>query len=138
MSESPKFCYSRKTDVPPKGWIVKCPIVNEEVYGGDFGDMVSNCEKLLVSKGITPPVDLVSQIENNLCDRLAGHPNCIPCTKAQQTLGFSEIVRWVRAMYQFAVNVKGLRGCYHKLQEPKPPHMTSNSRLAGSVVATML
>ncbi len=106
MSESPKFCYPRKTDVPPKGWIVKCPIVNEEVYGGDFGDMVSNCEKLLVSKGITPPVDLVSQIENNLCDRLAGHPNCIPCTKAQQTLGFSEIVRWVRAMYQFAVNGK--------------------------------
>lgn len=106
MSEAPKFCYPRKTDVPPRGWIVKCPIVNEEVYGGDFWDMVGNCEKLLVSKGITPPTDLVSQIEHNLCDRLAGHQNCVPCTTKKQTLGFAEIVRWVRAMYQFAVNGK--------------------------------
>lgn len=106
MSEAPKFCYPRKTDVPPRGWIVKCPIVNEEVYGGDFWDMVGNCEKLLVSKGITPPTDLVSQIEHNLCDRLAGHQGCVPCTSKKQTLGFAEIVRWVRAMYQFATKGK--------------------------------
>ena len=106
MSESPKFCYPRKTSVPPRGWIVKCPIVNEEVYGGDFWDMVGNCEKLLVSKGITPPTDLVSQIEHNLCDRLAGHQGCVPCTSKKQTLGFAEIVRWVRAMYQFATKGK--------------------------------
>jgi len=106
MSESPKFCYPRKTSVPPRGWIVKCPIINEEVYGGDFWDMVGNCEKLLVSKGITPPTDLVSQIEHNLCDRLAGHQGCVPCTSKKQTLGFAEIVRWVRAMYQFATKGK--------------------------------
>ena len=106
MSEAPKFCYPRKTDVPPRGWIVKCPIVNEEVYGGDFWDMVGNCEKLLVSKNITPPTDLVSQIEHNLCDRLAGHQGCVPCTSKKQTLGFAEIVRWVRAMYQFATKGK--------------------------------
>jgi hypothetical protein len=106
MSESPKFCYPRKTDVPPRGWIVKCPIVDEQVYGGDFWDMVKNCEKLLHSKGIMPPLDFVSQIENNLCDRLAGHPNCVPCSSKKQTLGFAEIVRWVRAMYQFATNGK--------------------------------
>jgi len=102
MSDSPKFCYPRKTDVPPQGWWVKCPIVEENVYGGDFWDMVGNCEKLLHSKGIVPPVDLVSQIEHSLCDRLAGNTNCIPCTKAKQTLGFAQIVRWVRAMYHFA------------------------------------
>ena len=93
MSESPKFCYPRKTDVPPQGWWVKCPIVGENVHGGDFWDMVGNCEKLLVSKGITPPTDLVSQIEQSLCDRLAGNPNCVSCTKAKQKLGFAEIVR---------------------------------------------
>jgi hypothetical protein len=106
MSEAPKFCYPRKTDVPPRGWFVKCPIVNEEVYGGDFWDMVRNCEKLLHSKGIMPPLDFVSQIEHNLCDRLAGNPNCVPCSSRKQTLGFAEIVRWVRAMYQFATTGK--------------------------------
>jgi hypothetical protein len=99
---SPKFCYPRKTDVPPRGWFVNCPIVNEEVHGGDFWDMAGNCEKLLHSKGIVPPVDFVSQIEHNLCDRLAGNTNCVPCSKAKQTLGFAQIVRWVRAMYHFA------------------------------------
>ncbi len=103
---SPRFCYSRKTTVPPQGWWVKCPIVNEPVHGGDFWDMVSNCEKLLVSKGITPPTDFVSQIENNLCDRMAGNENCVPCSQEKQKLGFGEIVRWVKAMYQFAVNGK--------------------------------
>ena len=99
---SPKFCYPRKTEVPPRGWFVNCPIVNEEVHGGDFWDMVGNCEKLLHSKGIMPPVDFVSQIEHNLCDRLAGNTNCVPCSKSKQTLGFAQIVRWVRAMYHFA------------------------------------
>ena len=103
---SPRFCYSRKSDVPPQGWWVKCPIVDEPVRGGDWNDMVNNCEKLLISKGITPPVDLVSQIENNLCDRMAGHVHCVPCTQAKQTLGFPQIVRWVKAMYQFAINGK--------------------------------
>lgn len=101
---SPKFCYPRKSSVPPLGWIVNCPIVNEEVYGGDFWDMVKNCEKLVLSKGIATPLDFVTQIEHNLCDRLAGDSGCVPCSRIKQTLGFGEIVRWVRAMYSFAVN----------------------------------
>jgi hypothetical protein len=68
--------------------------------------MVNNCEKLLISRGITPPIDFVSQIEHNLCDRMAGHVHCIPCTQEKQTLGFAQIVRWVKAMYQFAINGK--------------------------------
>jgi hypothetical protein len=103
---SPRFCYSRKSDVPPQGWWVKCPVLDEPVRGGDWNDMVNNCEKLLISKGITPPIDFVSQIEHNLCDRMAGHVHCIPCTQEKQTLGFAQIVRWVKAMYQFAINGK--------------------------------
>ena len=103
---SPRFCYSRKSDVPPKGWLVKCPVLNVDVQGGDFWDMVGKCEKLLISNGINPPTDLLSQIENNLCDRLAGHPACVPCSQEKQKLGFAEIVRWVKAMYQFAINGK--------------------------------
>jgi hypothetical protein len=106
MSDSPKFCYSKKSHVPSQGWWVKCPIVDEVVRGGDFGDMVKKCEQLIISKGITPPIDLVSQIEHNLCDRMAGHPNCVPCKKVKQTLGFGEIVRWVKAMYHFAKDNK--------------------------------
>jgi len=51
MSEAPKFCYERKSNVPPQGWWVNCPIVGEPVHGGDWHDMVANCEKLLISKG---------------------------------------------------------------------------------------
>jgi len=86
--------------------LVNCPVINEPVRGGDWSDMVNNCEKLLISKGITPPIDFVSQIENNLCERLAGDSNCVPCTQEKQTLGFPQIVRWVKAMYQFAINGK--------------------------------
>jgi hypothetical protein len=103
---SPKFCYAKKTNVPAQGWLVNCPIVNEFVRGGDWHDMVNNCEKLLISRGITPPLDIVSQIEHNLCDRLAGDSNCVPCSQERQTLGFANIVRWVKAMYQFAINGK--------------------------------
>ena len=106
MSEQLKFCYPRKTDVPHGGWWVKCPITDEIIHGGDFGDMVSKCEKSIVSKGQIPPTDLVSQIENNLCDRLVGSSNCVPCSQVKQTLGFMEIVRWVRAMYNFATQSK--------------------------------
>jgi len=106
MSEPPKFCYPKKTSVPQGGWIVNCPLVDEIVKGGDFWDMVGKCEKLIISKGLTPPPDLVTQIEHNICVRLAGNTSCVPCTKQKQTLGFPQIVRWVRAMYQFAINGK--------------------------------
>jgi hypothetical protein len=106
MTDAPKFCYERKSSVPPQGWWVSCPIVGDPVRGGDWHDMVANCEKLLISKGITPPVDFVSQIEHNLCDRMAGHVHCVSCTQEKQTLGFSQIVRWVKAMYHFAKDNK--------------------------------
>ena len=99
---SPRFCYQKKTNVPAGGWWVNCPVLNEPVRGGDWNDMVINCEKLLIARGITPPVDLVSQIQHNLCERLAGDSNCVPCSQQRQTLGFAQIVRWVRAMYHFA------------------------------------
>ena len=97
-----RFCYARKTDVPSGGWWVKCPVTKETIYGGDFGDMVKYCEKKILERGLVPPPDLISQIENALCERLAGSSNCVPCSQAKQTLGFGEIVRWVRAMYNFA------------------------------------
>ncbi len=101
-----RFCYQRKTDVPPQGWWVTCPITGEIVRGGDWFDMVKNCEKLIMLRGLVPPTDLISQIENSLCERLAGSGNCVPCSQAKQTLGFGEIVRWVRAMYNFATQSK--------------------------------
>lgn len=103
---SPSFCYSRKTDTPSGGWFVSCPIVNERVDGGDFWDMVQKCESMLLSRGIKPPADFVSQIENNLCNRLPGDSNCVPCSGEKQHLGFKDVVRWVRAMYSFAVQSK--------------------------------
>jgi len=101
-----RFCYQRKTDVPPQGWWVTCPITGEIVRGGDWFDMVKNCEKLIMLRGLVPPTDLISQIENSLCERLAGSGNCVPCSSVKQTLGFGEIVRWVRAMYNFATQSK--------------------------------
>ena len=102
MSEQLKFCYSDKSSVPPGGWTVKCPITGETIEGGDFGDMVKNCERKILEQGLIPPTDIVQQIENALCERLAGHRQCVPCSSVKQTLGFGEIVRWVRAMYFFA------------------------------------
>lgn len=97
-----RFCYQRKTDVPPQGWWVVCPVTGETVRGGDWFDLVKNCEKLIMLRGLVPPTDIVSQIENALCQRLAGNANCVPCNSVKQTLGFGEIVRWVKAMYNFA------------------------------------
>jgi hypothetical protein len=104
MSEEPKFCYSRKTDGPWGGWWVTWE--NQKVQGGDWSDMVDNCHKLTVSLGKVPPPDISRQIEHALCSRMGGNPNCVPCSKAKQTLGFGAIVRWVRAMYQFAKDNK--------------------------------
>ncbi len=101
-----RFCYQRKTDVPPQGWWITCPITGDIVKGGDWFDMVKNCEKKIMLRGLVPPTDLVSQIENALCERLAGSGNCVPCSSVKQTLGFSEIVRWVKAMYNFATQSK--------------------------------
>jgi hypothetical protein len=68
--------------------------------------MIKNCEKKILERGLVPPTDIISQIENSLCERLAGSGNCVPCSQAKQTLGFGEIVRWVRAMYNFATQSK--------------------------------
>jgi hypothetical protein len=100
MSEELKFCYKDKTKVPSGGWRVTWE--GQNVTGGDWDDLVSNCHHLTVRIGKVPPPELSRQIENALCSRLAGDSNCIPCTKAKQTLGFSAIVRWVKAMYHFA------------------------------------
>lgn len=102
MSEPLRFCYKDKSSVPSLGWVVKCPVTGETVEGGDFWDMVKNCEKKIMERGLVPPTDLVPQIENALCGRLAGARQCVPCSSVKQTLGFGEIVRWVRAMYNFA------------------------------------
>jgi hypothetical protein len=76
------------------------------VSGAEFSDLVAKCVKLLNEKSIVPPPDLVRQIENAICDRLPGYTHCKPCSRTQQTVGFNSIVRWVRAMYDFAVNNK--------------------------------
>lgn len=100
MSEELKFCYSQKTSGPWGGWWVTWE--GQRVTGGDWGDLVNNCQKLTVSLNKIPPPDLPRQIEHALCSRMAGNPNCIPCSSVKQTLGFGAIVRWVRAMYEFA------------------------------------
>ena len=101
-----RFCYKDKSYVPPLGWVVKCPVTGETVEGGDFWDMVKKCERAISIRGLVPPVDLIQQIENALCERLAGHTQCVPCSSVKQTLGFGEIVRWVKAMYNFATHSK--------------------------------
>lgn len=102
MSEQLRFCYRDKSYVPPLGWWVKCPITGEVVHGGNFGEVVRNCEKKILEQNLIPPTDINQQIENALCERLAGNRQCVPCSSVKQTLGFGEIVRWVRAMYTFA------------------------------------
>lgn len=104
MSEELKFCYAKKTRVPPLGWWVDWE--GQRVNGGDWDDLVNNCYKLTVSLGKVPPPDLPKQIENILCSRLAGNENCVPCSSIRQSLGFGAIVRWVRAMYEFAAKNK--------------------------------
>jgi hypothetical protein len=102
MSDSElRFCYARKTDVPAGDWWVNWE--GRVVRGGDWGDLVSNCQKVTVELGRVPPPDLPMRIENALCSRLAGDPNCVPCSHvASQSVNFGSIVRWVRAMYSFA------------------------------------
>lgn len=100
MSEELKFCYPNKTKVPPTGWWIEWN--GQLVRGGDWGDLVNNCQKLIVSLGEMPPPDLSQRIENILCMRMAGNTNCVPCGSVKQTIGFSAIVRWVKAMYHFA------------------------------------
>jgi hypothetical protein len=104
MSEELKFCYSRKTSGPWGGWWVTWE--NQRVDGGDWLDLVNNCNKLTVSLGKVPPPDLSRQIEHALCSRMAGNPNCVPCSSIKQSLGFGAIVRWVKAMYEFSKNNK--------------------------------
>lgn len=104
MSSELRFCYKAKTSVPPLGWIVEWE--GRNISGGDWWDLVANCQKVTVSLGKIPPPDLPQQIENALCGRLAGNKECVPCTQIKQSLGFGAIVRWVRAMYEFAIKNK--------------------------------
>lgn len=78
-------------------------MTDEMVEQPDFYHLVKACEELLHSKGIVPPPDLSAKIEHAMCELLVGYKFCVPCTRAQQTLGFGAIVRWVTAMYNFAV-----------------------------------
>lgn len=102
MNENLKLCYPTKTNVPPNGWYVEWE--GQIVRGGDWLDLLSNCNKLTIGLGRVPPPDLPLHIENALCERIGS--GCVPCTKVKQTLGFGAIVRWVRAMYAFATQAK--------------------------------
>lgn len=104
MSSDLRFCYPKKTDVPTGGWYIEWE--GQTVRGGDWWDLVSNCQKLTLSLGKVPAPDLPLQVENGLCARMAGNPDCIPCSKVKQSIGFGAIVRWVRAMYTFATQAK--------------------------------
>lgn len=99
MSEKPPLCYPQKTHVPPNGWIVQWE--GQTVEGGDWWDLVNNCQKLTVSLGRVPPPNLPDKVERALCERVG--LSCVPCNPVKQTLGFGSVVRWVRAMYHFAV-----------------------------------
>lgn len=107
-SDKPKFCLGGHTHVPPGDWTCICPTTDIKVSGGDFYDLVSNCEKLIVSLGRVPPVSLSKEVENAICERVAGWPNCVPCNKVAQSINFMSIVRWVRAMYSF-VTAHGMK-----------------------------
>lgn len=76
------------------------------VRGGDWWDLVGNCQKLTLSLGKVPSPDLPLQVENALCARMAGNPDCVPCNMTKQSIGFGAIVRWVKAMYVFATQSK--------------------------------
>lgn len=102
MNENLKLCYTTKNYVPPLGWFVIWE--GQEVHGGDWGDLVDNCQKLTVSLGKIPSPNLPNQVETALCDRIPAQ--CKPCNKMVQTLGFMAIVRWVKAMYAFATQGK--------------------------------
>lgn len=103
MSEIPPLCYPKKTRVPPNGgWIVTWE--GQTVSGGDWWDLVKNCQKLTVANNKIPSVNFPKEVETALCDRVP--VSCVPCTTIKQSVGFAAIVRWVRAMYQFAVNGK--------------------------------
>lgn len=105
MSDVPKMCFPNKTNCPPNGWWIIWDD-GEKIEGGDWDDLVAVCYKHIVSKGLVPPVDLARQVEYKLCDRISPSLLCHPCQRVQQTIGFMEIVRWVRAMYNFAINKK--------------------------------
>lgn len=100
MSDQLKFCYANKTSVPSGGWWIIWE--NQPVKGGDWNDLVENCQKLTIELGKTPPPDFIRQIEHQLCKRLAGDTNCVPCSSLRQSIGFQSIVRWIKAMYAFA------------------------------------
>lgn len=102
MNENLRLCYPRKSDVPPKGWYVVWE--GQDVRGGDWWDLVTKCQNVTLSLGKVPSPNLPEQVENALCDRIGS--GCEPCVKVKQTLGFGAIVRWVRAMYQFATHAK--------------------------------
>jgi hypothetical protein len=102
MSEAPKFCLSRKDRIPPNGFRCICPVVGGELCGADFIDLVDKANAAIVASGHVPPPDLARQVEHSLCDDLPGYKFCKPCSSMKQTVSFSAIVRWVRAMYEFA------------------------------------
>jgi hypothetical protein len=107
MNSVPKFCYQRKTDVPSGGWWCVCPTTDKVIKGGDFVDLVKRCSDYIISTGNVPPTDLEGLVEDALCQRMAGNENCVPCEQIKrQNVNFQSIVRWVMAMYNFAVNSK--------------------------------
>jgi hypothetical protein len=102
MSDKPRFCYSQKTSIPTGGWWVQWE--GQKVTGGDWHNLVRNCEKLTTSLGGVPAPDFSFQVEDTLCQRLAGDTACKPCSQVSQTISFNSIVRWVTAMYNFVAN----------------------------------
>jgi hypothetical protein len=81
-------------------------MTNVMVRAADFGELVKECSKTIMSLNLVPPPDLVKEVENAVCDQLAGYTSCKPCSQAKQTLGFGAITRWVTAMYKFAKEAK--------------------------------
>jgi hypothetical protein len=106
MSNSLKFCLSRKEAVPPNGFRCICPMTDIMVRAADFGELVKECTKTIMSLGLVPPADLVREVENAICNELPGYKFCKPCSQVKQTLGFGAITRWVTAMYKFAKEAK--------------------------------
>lgn len=100
MSE-PRFCIRAKSHIPPGGWRCICPKTDVLVEGSEYWDMLSKCESLLNDRGIMIPPTFSDDVDNAVCQQFPGAAWCVPCTNVKQSLNFSAIVRWVRAMYNF-------------------------------------
>lgn len=101
MSEPLRFCIYKKSHIPAGEWRCICPKTDVMVVGVEYWDMLSKCERLLNERGIVPPVNFEEEVDNAVCQQFPGAEWCVPCSRAQQTLNFGSIVRWVRAMYGF-------------------------------------